>query len=119
MMNFADGLKEITEGMQVAYDKGKSGRHLHVIQSTVTKIGNKFVTLDNGDKFYIENGKQQTEYVSGELYSSIEAYQESKMQDKVIREVQSRLRDVRLTYPQALEFQKLLDIHFPVGIGDG
>jgi len=71
MMNFADGLKEITEGMQVAYDKGKSGRHLHVIQSTVTKIGNKFVTLDNGDKFYMENSKPSTSQGNFTLLSKL------------------------------------------------
>lgn len=112
MMNFADGPQEAVVGMSVAYSNGQGGRHYHLNESKIEKVGNKLVTLENGDKFFIENGQKQSQYTSGRLYSSREAYDKSMKESKVIHQVENALRGymVRMNYQQAIKVAEILNI---------
>lgn len=112
MMNFADGLKAITIGMEVAYGNGQGGRHFHLYKSKVKTIGHKLVTLENGDKFYLEDGRMQTQYASGLLYSSKEAYDKDCLEQKIISNVCARIRDIgyKMTFDQAVKIAEIMDI---------
>jgi hypothetical protein len=110
IMNFVDGPKEITEGMQVVVTNGDSGSHFRFSETKVEKVGRDLVTLDNRLKFYLETGLQQTDYAKGKIYSSLAAYQEITNQRKLIRHVELHLRNRKLTFEEAQKLMELLNI---------
>ena len=110
IMNFADGPKEITVGMTVVVTNGQLGSHKTVTETKVEKVGRELVTLENGRKYYLENGHQQTEYASGRIYSSKEAYELEKMQGITISKVSQELRNRHLTYEESIKVSELLGI---------
>lgn len=112
MMNFADGPKEITVGMKVVYTNGQGGHHYRLHESIVEKVGNKLVTLENGDKFFLEDGNKQSEYVSGRLYSSRAAYDIALQESKVISQVENLIRSysIEMTYQQAIKIAEIMNL---------
>jgi hypothetical protein len=111
IMAFADGSKEIFEGMVVAVTNGDSGKHLRVSTIEVTKVGREFVSLGSrGLKYNLVTGREKTDYVSGRIYSSMDAYNEYKKQESVINKVQSYLRNCQLSFEQAKQIATALKI---------
>lgn len=111
MMHFADGVKEIVKGQQVVSTNGQpSGHHSRIITYTVESVGSKLVTMTNGDKFFLATGKMQTQYNWGTLYSSKEAFEKEKSEQKVINEVKSYFNQFtcKLTLEQALKIKEIM-----------
>jgi hypothetical protein len=111
IMNFSDGPREIKEGMTVAITNGQDGSHLRISEYKVLKVGRDLVTLNHGGrKFYLETGREQTNYTRGYIYSSLAAYQEMKKQNTYISNVKSILRNVDLSYMEAQAVAEVLNL---------
>jgi len=109
-MKFVDGVKEISEGMTVVLTNGASGR-FRMREAIVEKVGRELATI-GGTRFYLETGKEQTEYTSGAVYSSIAAYNDYTVKMKLISSVKSHIYkiDFTMSYEQAQEIAKILNI---------
>ena len=111
MMKFGDGLKEIKVGMTVYVTNGQSGSHFRVREDIVEKVGNSLVSLaHSSNKFYLDTGREQSNYVAGTIYSSLEAYQEIKAQAETIFKVNQALSSQKLSYQQAVQIAEILGL---------
>lgn len=110
LMNFGDGLKPIKIGQTVLCTNGQSGSHKRAYESTVKTIGSKLVTIDNGTKFYLDSGREQSEYVSGCIFSSLKEYERVQNEDRIIGIIwyeMTRRSYNSLSIEQALEIAKI------------
>jgi hypothetical protein len=106
MFNFIDGEKEVRVGDRFISVDGR-GRAYNCI---VTKLGNKFISTDLGDKFYISTGREQCDYSPSYAYSSMNVYEVLSKQRSFISEVERQIRNMRdLNYQDAIDIRKILD----------
>lgn len=112
IMNFADGPQEVSVGMKVVHSNGQGGRHFRLSETEIEKVGNKLITLKNGTKWYLEDGRMQTEYTSGSIYSSKAAFEKAIAEGKVIDTVKTQLRSYGygMTYEQAIKIAEILNL---------
>jgi 3-phenylpropionate/cinnamic acid dioxygenase small subunit len=111
MMNFQDGIKEICEGMTVVTYNPSNSRH-GTSEVTVEKVGNKLVSVSGRRSFYLETGREKTEYTASIMFSSLAAYEEYQKQAKLISSVRDYLRNCQLTYEQAQKVVEVLNLKF-------
>lgn len=113
-MNFKDGPKEVSPGMVVVFTNGQQGKHLRISEEQVEKFGRELVTVGRR-QFYLESGQEKSNYIGGQIFSSLKAYEEWKIQKDFINHVTSETRDRlnHLTYNEALEIAKILNLKHP------
>lgn len=110
IMNFDDGPKEITVGMEVVYGNGQGRHHFRLTETKVEKIGRKYATMENGDQFSLKDGTKKSQYISGKLFSSKAAFDFDTIKNKTIFFVEQSLRNRHLTYEEALAVASALNL---------
>lgn len=109
-IKFVDGEGPIEVGQTVYVNNGQGGSHNHGWEDKVEKIGNKYVTL--GRDSFAYDGKHNSRLgCPYRIYSSKAAHERMKTEGNFISEVNQKLRNIHLTYDQAVEFKALLEKH--------
>ena len=124
---FADGLKDVKVGDLVYFvnrnhfytNRYPTISDLHELK--VSKIGSKYLfviyrTGKEAGSFNIINGKENSPYTGGKLYSSIESFENAMKESKVIEKVKEsvRVKLNTLTYPEAMVLAQALNISWTV-----
>lgn len=110
---FIDGVAPVTVGQEVCYSNGQMGRHFRLNESTVESIGNKLITLKNGSKFYLEDGRKKTDFSSVGLYSSKAAFDRITKESELINKVQLHFRQ---SYGRTINYEQAVKIAEIIGL---
>lgn len=113
---FGDGTREVKVG-DIVYMAPRERRD-YGRDMVIQKVGRDLITIGyelNGRdaaQFYMEDGKQKTDYMGTTLYSSKAAYDEAVRQSQLIGKVTEHFRGYqnRITYEQAVKIAAILGI---------
>lgn len=107
LFHFVDGVKEVKVGD--IFISVNSSRRSGITNQKIEKIGNKLITCSRS-KFYIENGKQQSEYSADNAYSSVEAYNRIVEENTFIRKVHNQISGYgcKISFEQAKQINEIM-----------
>ena len=117
IFKFRDGDAPIKEGQMVVVTNGQGGRHFQANEALVEKVGRDLIHIGRHGSWFLKTGRKKTDFTSGSVYSSMEAYLRVSKEEGFIEQVRSRLQGYgfKMSYEQAQQISKILGLEIKYG----